>query len=730
MVLAAGGLDIPFLRQLTGLVYLTLVPGLLIFRIIRLRNLGLTETLLYAAGVSIALVMFLGFFMNLAYPALGIPRPIGTLPLTVTFALLITVLSALAWFRERRESFIPADKRPFSWAEVLSPPALLLVLLPLISVLGTYLVNSRANNILLMVLLGLIALVVAFIGFNRFIPPRLYPLAVIMIAIALLWHWSLISGFLWGYDIHHEYYFQNQVLANGFWDSNLKSNVNSMLSVVILAPVYSIFLGMDSVWIFKIVYPLLFALLPLALFQVFRRYTDGSPAFLAVFLFMSFAGFFVDLIQVARQQIAELFFVLFLAVLLETAMADSKRRLLLVIFGTAIAVSHYGLAYFFLFYLVMSALILFLMRNRTLGRWWAGRRFRVAGSSPAVAAGGQGPEPPGAVSSTGSLTITMVYLMIVFYFAWYMYIGKGSPFTSLVNIGVNTFHGLREFFSIEAREAGVLMAVGLASPEVTSVPRQAFLILQYIIQFFIVAGVIGVVFRVKKSRFPPMFIAMTMVSGILLVLCIALPRFSINFNISRIYHITLLFLTPYCIIGGVAVLQGLYRRLTRRFSRPAAGTAFLSLLVVFILVPYFLFNTAFIYAVTGDTVTSIALNPDMDTPRYNRQEISGKAWLLTIMEGNRRVMADYYGVTWLVEPPFFQRLDVFYGDTETAPDNAYIYLRTLNTVRGLLKASEEHPGQYINLADSNFGREVLAHRSRIYDDGGAQVYDAGRGSHP
>ncbi len=711
VILGSIGLDIPFLRQIVGFSFLTLVPGLLLLRILKFRQLGFIDHLLYAVGISIALVMFLGLFMNVVYPSLGINRPIAALPLTITLAVVVIGLSALAYFRERQEPYQPVARPPFAWKGIVSPPIMLLVMLPLLSILGAYMVNAYGDNTLLLVALGVIALVAILIGLNRFIPPTLYPLAIVMISIALLWHWSLISGYLWGYDIHHEHYFQSQVLSNGVWNADLRSNVNSMLSVVILAPAYSLVLGVDSVWIIKIVYPVFFSLLPLALFQVFRRQSNERIGFLAVFLFISYSVFFSDMAQLGRQQIAEVFFGLFVMALLDNAMTDGKKRLLLVVFGMAIVVSHYGLAYFFLFYLVISAFLLVLLRNRYLNNRWDNVRTRFS----------RGSEEGSLDTSAVSLTTTMIFLMIVFCFAWYMYIGSGSPVNSLVNIGVNTINNLQDLFVVESREAAALMAIGLAQPEIISAPRNVFLVLQYVIQLFIIIGVAGVTLRFIKSRFQLLFIAMSLVSLVLLAMCLILPRFSMNFNIGRFYHIALMFLSPYCIIGGINVLGWLRRLVSLNLSRVYTSPVFLKLVGILIVVPYFLFNTGVVYSLTGGKVTSMALNPDLDNPRYNPMEISAKEWLLSNIAENHRVMADIYGTTWLVEPSL--RLEDFWGDTETVSDYAYIYLRTINARQGLVVASREGPRTYINLPESEFGRKVLAHASRIYSSGDAQVYE-------
>ena len=60
--LDAVGLQIPILRQFIGFIYLTFIPGILILCVLKLHKLGNIETLLYTVGLSLASLMFTGFF--------------------------------------------------------------------------------------------------------------------------------------------------------------------------------------------------------------------------------------------------------------------------------------------------------------------------------------------------------------------------------------------------------------------------------------------------------------------------------------------------------------------------------------------------------------------------------------------------------------------------------------------------------------------------------------------
>ena len=118
----------------------------------------------------------------------------------------------------------------------------------------------------------------------------------------------------------------------------------------------------------------------------------------------------------------------------------------------------------------------------------------------------------------------------------------------------------------------------------------------------------------------------------------------------------------------------------------------------------------------------MALNPEIDSPRFNKQEVSGVKWLLSSRATESVVCADNIGKLVLYGHLFFGEVGIFYGETSEIPDNTYIYLRSLNAKQEEVKQSRKEYDKYIELQSSPFGKEVLAYRNKIYDNGGAQVY--------
>ena len=288
MGLSALGVSIPIVQPLIGFIYLTFVPGILILTALRLRNLDIVETALYAVGLSVTVVLSIGLVANFVFNALNIIKPFSFLAVTSSVSFVVLLLCAIAYFRNR------THPKPLFNTEMSVPlaPTLFLCIIPFLAVFSTYLVNTYnvdAGQLFLWLILGVVVLLIAF---DKVIPSKLYPLAVFVIALSLLFQQTLISAWLTGADIQTEWSLANSVLNTGVWNPNLLSQYDGMLSVVALAPIYSLISSLDLVWVFKIVYPVIFALVPVGLYQIFRRQLNDKVAFLSCFFFVSFAPFY------------------------------------------------------------------------------------------------------------------------------------------------------------------------------------------------------------------------------------------------------------------------------------------------------------------------------------------------------------------------------------------------------------------------------------------------------
>lgn len=716
--LGAIGFQIPLMRQFIGFIYLSFVPGIVILRILKLHKIGNIETILYTVGLSIATLMFTGLFMNVFYQIFGISKQISITPLIITISILLLILCILGYIRDKdysNPSFIEIQ-------DILSPPALFLCLIPIIAIFGTHIVNFYHSDILLLFLIPIIALIVLLITFDEFIPKKLYPFAVIMISVSLLYHSSLISQYLIGGDIQIEYYFSNLVLQNSHWDSTINSNVNGMLSIVMLSPIYSIICEMSLTWIFKIIYPFLYSLVPITLYQIYRKQTNDKISFLSCFFFVSFFSFYGEMLALARQQIAELFFVLLILIMIDKKMVKIKKSVLSIIFVFSLAVSHYGLTYIYLFIIITSILILFLTHHQSVRKMMSCIFSKVWKNTNKGYTSNSLPSKP----KYETFSLYFLLTILVFIITWYMSVSSQSSFNSIVRIGDQISHTISiDLLNPGTREENVLMAVGGGNLKHISLQRQFHLILQYVVEFFIIIGVLNI--KNKDVKFDVNYIAMTYASVLILLASIIVPHFSANLNMTRIYAIVLIILAPFCIVGGLIIFRAIHKQFKYvLFHYPhytTDKTLYLKLLVILILVPYFMVNIQFIYVTTGDvsTIWSGLTHNEYLFMTTTERDIVASDWLLSNTANSTHVYSGHYPNLFLWTHNLFplERLRYIKIFDTNQPDNSYIYLYYGSIVNDKLTTRDPTSNKLVST--SFLSRTFLNQSNKIYDDG-AEVY--------
>lgn len=678
---------IPLLRQFVCFIYLTFVPGILILRVFRLRKLGSVKNMLCSVGLSLSFLMFIGFFMNTFYPLIGISKPISIIPLTLTVSFIVLLLCYLCYLIDRNFS----DPSYLNISEVLSSPSLFLYLIPMLTIIGTYLMNFYNNNFLLMIVIFLISLIPVFVLFSL-IPPRLYPLAIFIASLSLLFHNSLISMYISGWDIQDEYYLANKVITNYLWNTSIFSNTNAMLSIVILAPIYSIISNLDLNWVFKIIYPVIFSFTPLGLYLFFKKQTTEKIAFMAAFFFISFAGFYTEMLQLARQQIAEYFFILAMLLIVENK-NDIFNRFLLVLFSLSVIISHYGLSYLALAAIVFSFLLLSIYKK------YFDR------------------------SSLNAITFTFTLLFTVFLLTWYIYVSSSSSFYTVVNISKNIIENFISDFSNPDKAQGLYIISKKADTDLHQLSKAMHIITQILISVGLIHMVVYIIRKNPKKhlKINNEFLSFCIVFYLMLVASIVVPNFSSALNTSRIYQITLMTLAPCCIIGGVVLLGTIFNWILRSKVKEKNMLA-LKVLSVFFAI-FLLFNTGWIYEIVGDSPTSFSLNNTLDYPMFNDRDVAGKEWLYQVSrieENKGYIYADSYRWLLLLSCLGRNNLGTFPESFDQIPENSYIYISTYNTVKNEILIFRQMGtigfSEYVNF-DS-----YLSSKNKIYNNGGAKIY--------
>jgi len=702
IALDAIGFKIPIIRQFIGFIYLTFVPGILILRVLKIHQLGNIETILYTVGLSIAFLMFSGLFMNTVYPFFGISKPLTNLSFIITISIIVLVLCILSYVRDKDFS----NPTIINFENLLSLPALFLLLIPFLSIFGTYLFNFYNINLVIMVLLAIVAMVCILIGLDIFIPKKLYSLAVFIVSISLLYHRTLISMHLWGPDIQIEYYFANLVKIDSFWNSGIPNNYNAMLSITMLGPIYSHMCNLSLIWVYKIIYPFLFSLVPLGLYRVFQKETDDKIAFLSSFFFMSVPVFFGEMIQLARQQIAEIFLVLLILLMVDKRIPKSKSSILFIIFGFSLTVSHYGLSYIYMFSLFLLYPILFFMENQSIQEIKDRLYSRFSNSRNNIL-------------EERNITLRFILLFTVFTLTWYRYASSSSIFYSFERISdkiASTLFIL--FLNPEAVQGLKLILLKMNTPI-----EEAAKILHLLSQFFIVVGILTSSHKEINFKFGKEYKAFALVNLAWCLAGIAIPNFASSLNATRVYQITLFFLAPFCIIGGIVTFNRIKKLFGKRLGEENVKCS-LKLLSIFFAI-FLLFNSGFIFKVAKENPRSISLDKTTDSLMFNDKEYDAAKWLSGKTTSNL-IYADYFGFKLLNEFSL-GRNRYFFLEMEKLPSGAYVYFRSINLNGSMImrksydvRLSRGHLS--VDFLNSTFYEYLITKKNLIYNNGGSNIY--------
>lgn len=694
-VLFIDSIIIPIL----GTIFILYIPGIIILRLLKTYEFNNTETILYSIGLSISFLMFIGLIINQTFLLINIQKPISSDILLFSICLLLSVAAAYIYIYELE----PPNSCLINISKLVNRPVFFLFLIPFLSIFGTYLENYYHQNFLLKLLLILIVFLSIAIALDLIIPEELYPLSVFIFSLSLLLHRSLISEYIVGSDISIELFFSNMVIENSQWNPALPHVLDSMLSITMLAPIISEITKLSVTSIFKIIYPLIFSLVSLGIYEITRRQINKKFAFYSAFFFMSVAPFYSIMLHAARQQIALFFLVILVLVLTSTNMQKSISSLFLIIFTLSLIVSHYGTTYLFLFSLLLYFLISYFLKM--LADNTSKKRI-----NPIEIAG---------------LSSTYIIFAIVSALSWYIYTANSQNFLTVVYIGRDLTNILvSDLFNTNQVESLSLITKKRA------LLHSITLYLNLISQGFIFIGILSS-FSFCRAKFNILYSILAYVFFTICFISLIIPHISNNLGIDRTYMIALIFLAPFFSVGFVISIRVMARMLKINLQKWHCD--FPALALSLFLASFLLFNSGLIYDLANDNEpTSISLNPDIKHPRwiYTDNEAYGMRWLVDKSGMDFLVyLGDYRNFLFYQfakEYSDLAKVKLFDSSTSYLPKNSYTFLDPTNLLDNEIGSSSLGTAgllqTYSYFNQSNLSVLLITHNN-IYNNGLVKIYD-------
>lgn len=681
ILLDLQGMEIPIIRQLIGTICILFIPGWMFTKIMRLNKLGTPKLIMHSLGLSISLLMCIGVLVNLI--SLYVPKfkPISYSSIILAFNALI-IISIIFYFLNNNQSKLSICVAANDFLHLKILP---LYFLPILAVLGAYYFNYFDNNELNLIILIIIAVISILISIDESYPARLYPMAIWLISLSLLFHSSLISNYIWGWDICQEYLISNQVIRSGSWNATIPSNINGMLSITILPPFFSNLLYLNIIWVYKIMFPFILSLLPVALYETYKEQTDTKIALMSCLFFMFNFVFFNELLSLARQQICELFFALVFLSLVDKNISKAHKSILMIIYTFSMSVSHYALSYIFIFmslmYFTIMGFLYIYNKNYT----------------------------------KDIISVKLISAYIAFSIAWYIYVSSSSSFIS----AVDTIHFVINSIISDLFNPHASQLANIVSNEDLSITKFIAKYINFIFLIFIFAGIVKVLL-VEKEKFNKNYLIYSIIIFITAFTFIVLPGVSGTVGISRFYHISLLLLSPFAIIGGLSSFF-ILKFISDKLGIVKLSRKNLTLPFSVIISLLFLFNSGAIMELAEDKPVSISLNKSIDYPIYNEQELQGAEWLY--VNGNcSHVYADLMRSPLLASFGIlsWSRVNTISAELEDLSLNDYyIYFGTFNILKNKLIVPQYTEGVNLNLHYINISK---ISKNKIYANSGAEIY--------
>jgi uncharacterized membrane protein len=306
------------------------------------------ERVLYSLGAVLLILVVGGLLLDVTLPHVGVARPLALVPILIMVDCVAVALMCWRWWRGaitgRWLLTARSVRTPELWVLVLSA-----LCVPLV-VAGANRLNNGGGDAVSLV--GLAGVVVAFgmlVWWRTAIRDSVVSIAVYLLGLSLLLSTSLRGWYVTGHDIQHEYTVFQLTKDQGVWNvSSFRDAYYACLSITILPTEIWQLVRVDDPYIFKVFFQLLFATCPVMVYLLARRYCSKHVAILAVVYFVSFPTFFTDMPFLNRQEIAFVFLGLSYLALTRREWSAWRRRLIVIVYGLGMGLSHYSTIYVFI----------------------------------------------------------------------------------------------------------------------------------------------------------------------------------------------------------------------------------------------------------------------------------------------------------------------------------------------------------------------------------------------
>ncbi len=674
------GMDV--FRVPLGLLALGVIPGYALLVLLNLDDRPLGRVGLYSLTASQVLMVSGAIVLN-QLGWLGIDRPLTPLSIVTTTGLLTAVFLLIHYYRQK-------EIHQFTAPEIPSTRVLLGTGLLTMVVLAAGVLTRTGPTWLLSVVLCVIAVLPMVLLWAD--NDRLTGYGIWAIAAAVLLQMTLVSNHIWGFDIHFEFHAAREILLGSHWNPTMESASNSLVMVTLLGANYATVTGLDLVWVYKLLVPIMVALLPVGIWYIVRATTgDRRIATLAPFALVFYYGFFKDMPD--KQLLGGLYATLLLVVLLDDGLSRRDRILLGLVMGFGLVGSHYGVSLLFGAFLGATLLARMILDQTKLLE----------------------EQPIATRVSRPWIVVSLITLWI----GWYGITAGGVNLERVVGAGLVLLESLP--LPASDRSGADYATTGFGSP----------VWVVYKLLYFVLVGLIGV--GLLRSLLDSWFDRQTVATEYVLLSCGvfgflgASVVFTFGMGFDRTLQIALFVLGPFAVIGArtaIELISEIAHRVRPQLDNrwgPESGDQLFAVVLAIL----FVFSSGVAFTATGAPVPpyNLNLNENAGWPAYTDAEVSATRWLedhtdpsdtvAVINEWEHIKSRDGLLVSEVVP---VHEIEPIWLERERLTTDAYVYV-SHKPMRTL-----ESDSDYIDPTNTTIHENQLANASVVYENERVTIY--------
>ncbi len=707
--------------QLALILLLLTVPGVILLRALRVPAQAIVSFPVYVPCASLVVLLGSGLAVDLIGPIAGVAAPLRPGPMLTGLGLACLLLMAV--------SVGAPPSVTWSWPGLArSGRTALPLLLPLLAAAGALRLNNDRGSTVAVVALGacILAVVAVLVCADK-LDTSLVAAALYATGLAMEWSFSLRGASVYGFDISDEYYILQHTVAAGAWHpAHPGDPFSAMLSITVLPAGLHAMTGVPALLVFKVIYPAISALFPVAVFFLGRRVLSSRWAFTAGALIVAQSAFGQELPAVARQEIALVLFTAVVAAMLDAWLWRRVQCPLVLAFALALVVSHYSTTYVTITLLGLAVVMQWVtswFRPVPRGSWGMTTALLAATIGAAIwygpvthsygnvshlvqAAQSQGADLLPNRSQEGLLaayldgnTVTPIsagqYARLV-----HAEYAQDRPYVSPVKDAGRPAYALRD---------SLTPAPPVKWPLAYTAFGMGLVIAQQLLYLLGAAGALLLVFRRKVPVIARQIGLLTVATLLFLAAIRVSGTLATFYNADRALLQAMAFL-------AIPVCYCLQAVAGQRKLRRACAVTFAAALVAVI----FATGNGLVGAVVGGGTATNLANTGEDYEQFyvTAPELAAAAWLGTQAAPGQLVYADEYGQLPLVSVTGIRSGLLLDITPQTLSSDAWVYASSTNVTDGRARASYDgHSVSYV--FPSGF---LNANYDLVYTDGTSEVY--------